>query len=156
LEEYKPEEMIQIVSQYKDKQFPKDAISKEIYYKIADNARGVPRHSIRLLEATVYLGNFNQVLKNFRILKHGYTEKDLKTLEYIGKNDKGVGMQSIASYLGTSTKGYLYEIEPYLLQTGLLVRAARGRKLSSEGSKMLKELRKAKGERDKEYGKGKK
>ena len=142
LEEYSVANMVYIAKQYKNKTFPNDKFKNENYFIIARNSRGVPRMAIRLLEATVYLENVKQVLKNFRIIHDGYTEKDLKTLKYIATNEKGVGMQSIASYLGTSSQGYLYEVEPYLLQTGLLIRAPRGRKLSPTGYEMIKKLEK--------------
>jgi len=145
LEEYTVSDMVYIAKQYKSRTFPNDRFRKENYFTIARNSRGVPRMAIRLLEATVYLVSIDQVLKNFSIIQNGYTEKDLKTLKYISKNEKGVGMQSIASFLGTSSQGYLYEIEPYLLQTGLLIRAPRGRKLSKEGYEMIEKLEKAKG-----------
>jgi len=142
LDDYTTSEMVEIVKQYKDKVFMADEVIKEDYIKIAQNCRGVPRRAIRLLEARVYLSDMKQVLKNFRIIKEGYTDKDLKTLEYIANCDKGVGMQSIASYLGTSVKGYLYEIEPYLLQSGVISRTVRGRRITDIGVKKIKELKK--------------
>lgn len=142
LDDYTTEDMVEIVSQYKNQVFVTDEVSKDDYYIIANNSRGVPRRAIRLLEARVYLLDINQVLRNFSIIKNGYTDKDLKTLEYIANADKGVGMQSIASYLGTSVKGYLYEIEPYLLQSGVISRTVRGRRITDKGLKMIKELQK--------------
>jgi len=145
LENYTVSNMAYIAEQYKNRTFPDDDFNRENYFAIARNSRGIPRMAIRLLEATVYIEDITQVLKNFSIIQDGYTEKDLKTLQYIAKGKKGVGMQSIASYLGTSSQGYLYEIEPYLLQKGLLVRSPRGRCLSKEGYEMIEKLRKVKG-----------
>ena len=98
--------------------------------------------AIRLLEATIYFeGEIDKVLIAFNILKDGYTVKDLKVLEYVRQNEKGVGLQGIASYLGTSQANYLYEMEPYLLKSNLILRSPRGRKITLEGIEKIEELK---------------
>ena len=136
LEDYNVNDLIQITKQYKNQMFIKDKIHGKIYRIIAKNSKFTPRNSIRLLEATIYTGDIYKVLDNFNIIKDGYTEKDFKLLEYLKVNGI-VGLQGIISYLSTSQANYLYEIEPYLLKTGLIVRTARGRKISDNGIKLI-------------------
>ncbi len=140
LEEYKTEELVLIIKQYKEKIFPLDKVTDECYTTIALNARGVPRIAIRILEGSIYFGNVMSVLYNSGILKDGFTQKDLKVLKYITKNPKGVGLQSIASFLGTSVKNYLYQVEPYLMQKEVIIRTPRGRRITAEGLELIQIL----------------
>lgn len=143
LEDYTPEELGKIAKQYKQKTFPKDeVISDEIYTLIGKNCRRTPRTALRLLESTIYLnGNIAQTLENYAILKDGYTRKDLVILEFIAKNQNGVGLQGIGSYLGESSENYLYQNEPFLLRNGLILRTSKGRKISEAGATKILELR---------------
>lgn len=140
LEDYTVEEMILIAKQYKDKKFLVDIVEESCYHTLAINSRLIPRHMIRLLEASIYMGNVDVALKNFGIIKDGFTEKDLKVMQYLATAPKGVGLQSIASFLGTATENYLYQVEPYLLQSGVIVRTARGRKITDKGIQLIGEL----------------
>jgi len=143
LEDYTEEEIVKILNQYKEKIFKVEKLCQEVYEIIAKNSRVTPRHAIRLLEATIYFeGNVKEVLRNFNIIKDGYTKKDLEILKYIASNEKGVGLQGIAMFLDTSTINYLYEIEPFLLKNGLIVRTPRGRKITLKGLKKIMELEK--------------
>ena len=140
LEDYTLEDMIKIIKQYKENSFP-DYIDEKIYEVIAKNSQGIPRKAIRLLDATIYFGgDVQEVLKSFGIIKDGYSLKDLKVLEYLFQNQKGVGIQGISSYLNTSTQNYLYEIEPYLLKNNIIIRTPRGRKISDKGIQLIQEL----------------
>jgi len=141
LEDYTELQLSAIAYQFKQNSFPDDEIANYIYDEIGKNCRGTPRTAIRLLEATIYLnGDINRVLKNFSILKDGYTEKDLKILKYIAKSKGGVGLQGLSAYLGTSAENYTYEIEPYLLKQGLIIRTPRGRKIAEDGLSKIEEL----------------
>lgn len=140
LENYKPEEIAQIIKQYQTFTFPKDNLNSQVYEIIGKNSRNTPRTGIRLLEATIYLnGDINQALKNFGIVEDGYTEKDLKVINYL-KEEGSVGLQGLASYLNTSTENYLYNIEPYLLMNGLISRKPRGRKITEKGIKKVNDF----------------
>lgn len=142
LEPYKINELVLIGKQYKNQIFLNDTIQEDIFQTIADNSRGTPRTAIRLLEATVYFkGNIKEVLKNYNIIYQGYTYVDLKVLEYITKSISGAGIQGIVSYLDTSIQNYTYQIEPYLLQTGCIVRTPRGRKITEQGVKTISKLK---------------
>jgi len=140
LEEYIKGDLVRIGSQYKTNTFPKEIVGRDTLEIIADNSRGTPRTVIRLVEATIYFKKVANVLRSFRIIKDGYTQKDLKVLKYMTKNEKGVGLQGLAAYMATSSETYMYEIEPFLLQRGLIIRTARGRKITDEGRKVIVEL----------------
>lgn len=143
LEDYTNEEIKLLIKQYKEKCFDNDKILDEVYTTISTNCRLTPRIAVRLLETAIYMnGDINKVLKSFSIIKDGYTTKDLKTLKYISMNEKGVGLQGVASYLETSTENYVQEIEPYLLKNHLISRTARGRKISESGKQKIIELEK--------------
>ncbi|KKL59602.1 hypothetical protein LCGC14_2213690 [marine sediment metagenome] len=140
LEDYTLIDLIKMGSQYKSRMFPNDGLNSSNYRILAENCRGTPRTLIRLLEATIYFrGDIDEVLKCFGILYKGFTLKDLKVLKYLA-NEKIVGLQGLASYLGTSTENYLYEIEPYLVKNGLISRTPRGRRITEIGVKLAKEL----------------
>lgn len=140
LEDYTLNDMVNISKQYKTKTFSNDNVSEDIYNIIAKNSRGTPRTAIRLLEASIYFGDVQKVLNVFGVIKDGFTNKDLEILKYIKQNEKGVGLQSIASYLDTSAQNYLYQIEPYLLKNNLILRTSRGRKITQKGIEKIKEL----------------
>jgi len=143
LEDYSKEDIVKIGSGYKKKVFPEDKLSRKIYLVLSENSRHTPRKMIRFVEATIYFdGDFIEVLKNFNIIYKGYTKDDLKVLTYINQNKSGVGLNGISSYLGTSNENYLYMIEPYLLQNNLIIRTPKGRKISEEGIKKIKQLEK--------------
>jgi len=141
LEEYTVEDLVKIAAQYKNRIFANENITKEIYFLLAMNCRGNPRNLIRLLEATIYFnGNISSVLDAFGIIENGLTGKDLKVLTFLEMNDRGVGLGSICSYLDTSYENYLYQIEPFLLIKGFLIRTKQGRKITDKGKEVLNKL----------------
>ncbi len=140
LEEYSVPELAVISKQFKQKVFTKDFFKEPWYGTIAQNCKGVPRHALRLVEACIYFKDIEAVMRNHGVIKNGYTITDLKALKYIAENDKGAGLQSVASFMDMSTQNYLYEIEPYILQNGAIVRSPRGRKITEQGLKLIDEL----------------
>jgi Holliday junction DNA helicase RuvB len=142
LEDYTDQELVTIAKQYRSRVFSTDKeIDDTIYLSLAQNCRATPRHLIRLLEATIYFHlDIKTVFKNFNIITGGFTTKDLHILKYVVQNEKGVGLQGLASYLDTSVANYLYEIEPYLLKSGLILRTPRGRKITQRGIELIKVL----------------
>jgi Holliday junction DNA helicase RuvB len=88
------------------------------------------------------MGSVDKALDSFQIIKDGYTEKDLKMLKYIALNEKGVGLQGLSAYLGVPNQSLIYDVEPYLLTNGLIVRSPRGRKITDKGRVMIEELEK--------------
>jgi len=141
LEDYTYKNLITIAKQYREEVFKQDKIKENNYKLIAENSRYTPRILIRLLESVIYFNeDIDRVLDSFNIIYNGYTQKDLKLLEYLSKN-KIVGLQGIASFLDTSKENYLYELEPYLIKENVIIRTPRGRSISDNGLKILKQLR---------------
>ena len=142
LEDYTILELAKLTQQFRKMSFPMDDnIPIEFYTTIAANCRLTPRTAIRLLEALIYLdNNIDVVLNNYDIIENGYTQKDLKILKYIAINEKGIGLQGLVSYLETSDDNYLKFIEPYLLKNELVLRTARGRKITDKGKALVKKL----------------
>lgn len=148
LEDYTKQEMKKIIKLYKEETFKDEILNPKIYDTIATNCRLTPRKAISLLETTIYLGgDVEKSLYSNNIILGGYTDKDLKVLEYLKLNNGSLGVEAISSYLNTSKENYVYDIEPWLLRNNLIVRTSRGRKLTEEGYKILTKLkRKIKGE----------
>lgn len=141
LENYNIIDLIKIASQYNNKVFNDSLLTNQEYELLAKNCRNNPRYLIRLLEASIYFDkDIKKVLKSYSILKDGFTEIDYKILKYLKNNEKGLGLNSIASYLNTSEESYLYFIEPYLIQKEAIIRTARGRKITEKGLELIKEL----------------
>jgi holliday junction DNA helicase RuvB len=141
LEKYTIEELVFMATQYKQKLFSNETLPNTIYLALAENCRNTPRILLRLLEATIYFeGDIYKVFKSFGILYKGITIKDLKILEYIESSKTGVGLNSIANYSDTSQENYLYSIEPFLLQSGFIVRTGRGRKITELGKQIIETL----------------
>jgi len=142
LDDYKPEELAKIAKQYSENTFPQDKLSEETFVTIGKNCKKTPRVALRLLESTIYLnGNIQQTLENFAIIKDGYTHKDLKVLEYIAENPKGIGLQALSLYLNIPTEDYQYQLEPYLLQNKLILRSNKGRNITDAGKEKIQELK---------------
>jgi len=142
LARYAWKDLSQIAQQYKAVMFPEDVLKQEYYNLVGKNCRGTPRVALSLLKSTIYLdGDILQSLENSDIIKDGFTEEDLKVLEYLKENEKGVGLEGLVSYLDTSKYNFMYEIEPYLVQSGLIHRTPRGRKISEKGLLKIDELK---------------
>ena len=143
LEDYKIDELALIAEQYKKMMYPKDIIPQHLYSSLALNSRLNPRTMIRLIQCLIFMkSDISKVLYNFNIIKEGYTHKDLKALKYIQLNEKGVGLEGLASYLGTSKANYTMILEPYLLKNNLIIRSPRGRRITDLGKQKIIELEK--------------
>lgn len=142
LEDYSKPDIKEIIKKYKIETFPTETINNKTYERIATNARLTPRKAISLLETTLYLNdNVKLALSSYDIIAEGYTNKDLKVLEYIKFSNGIVGLETLASYLNTSKENYLYDIEPWLLKNNLIIRSSRGRKITEDGNKVITKLK---------------
>ena len=140
LEPYNCTTLETMVRNYMKKHYHGVSLSARAYRAISTNARLVPRTAIRLLDGTVcFDGDYKTVFSNYNIVKDGYTTKDVKVLDYLLKN-KQCGIESICSYINTPRQSFLYEVEPYLLQTGLIVRKGTGRTITADGVSLLRTL----------------
>ena len=142
LEPYTINELITLVKQYKNKTFPTQTIPENIYTEIAKNCRGTPRIAIRYLESYIFMGvDIQTVFKNYGIVKDGITETDIKILKILNEKEKGIGLKSLCAFLATSEENYLYSIENYLLEQGLIT-ITNKRVITEKGKQFLNSIKK--------------
>jgi len=138
LEHYNPSQLVTILKNYKDKQYPNIEVAVEIFDKIAINCRCTPRISRAFLRSYVYNRDIQKVIKQNRIVKDGITDVDIKVLNYI-KSNGGASKASIASFLRVKPQNYEFETEPYLIHKELL-EVKNKRKITDKGIQFLKEI----------------
>jgi Holliday junction DNA helicase RuvB len=141
LEDYKPSHIQKIITNLNHKLYSDKILPENVLQLIAKNSRNTPRVGIGLLQSTVYLnGDVEKTLDSNNIICNGYTHTDLKTLNIIAKHNRGIGVQGIASFLGTSVDNYTYQIEPWLIRTNCILRTSKGRMISNYGLRVIKLL----------------
>lgn len=141
LEDYTTDELVCIIKQYHNKMYSQKMVEDKVYLEIARNSRGTPRIAIRYLESYLFMScSLDELFITFNIIKDGLTTLDIKLLKYLTEFPKGIGLQAIASYLGTSQENFLYQYESYLLQQGYITRLSKGRAITKKGIEFLKEV----------------
>ena len=129
-------------------------ITEEGAFEIAKRSRGTPRIANRLLKR---VRDFAEVLydneiteeaakKSLEILEvdgEGFDRIDNKILEAIIDNFNGgpVGIETLAYFVGEELDTIEDVYEPYLLQTGFIVRTPRGRMATDKAYKHLGRVR---------------
>ena len=122
---------------------------------IAARGRGVPRMLVRFLERAYdyakVMGRLNEregipvdVVENMfaslEISPRGLSGLDHLLLQCLYENrDVPVGLDSLAVLLDESQKTLSEEVEPFLIRTKFLVRTSRGRVLTEDGEKYVRE-----------------
>lgn len=125
-------------------------ITEEGAYEIAKRSRGTPRIANRLLKrvrdyAQVYSDSListkeaNAALNLLEVDNMGFDRVDNKILEAIIDNFNGgpVGIETLSYFIGEELGTIEDVYEPYLLQTGFIVRTARGRIATDKAYKHL-------------------
>jgi Holliday junction resolvasome RuvABC ATP-dependent DNA helicase subunit len=135
LEPYKNEEMLNIIEQYRIKQYPSISIPDSIKLEIVNSCRQVPRNAKNLVRAYAYNQDWNMVKEFNGIIKDGLTILDIEALRYLEKSS-GAGMSAIANHLRMKSQTYLYEIEPYLVYKDF-VKIENKRMLTDKGEEFL-------------------
>lgn len=121
LDAYTVDELIVLIKKYKSKVFPNIEISDDTYVSLAKNSRSTPRIAIRMLESFIFMNQpINQIFKAYNIVKNGITEADIKLLNLLNGNPKGLGLTTICGYLQTSKENYLYSMESFLIEQGYI------------------------------------
>lgn len=139
LESYSEEDIENILKKYNERVFKMD-VDDNFFRVLSMNCRVTPRLGIRLLESSYYLDkDYETALRNFSIVKNGYTEKDVKVMDYLNTHGD-VGIENICSYLQCSRHTFLHQIEPYLLSTEMILRTKKGRVISAKGIDFLASL----------------
>ena len=119
-------------------------LTHEGAHEIARRSRGTPRIANRLLRRVIDYAQVNQsvidqdmadrALSLLQVDHYGLDDLDRRLIQIMYEQfDSGpVGIESLAATLGED-KGTIEDvIEPYLLQTGLIVRTPRGRQLTDK------------------------
>jgi Holliday junction DNA helicase RuvB len=140
LDPYTLNELTTITRQYKEKNFLASDVSENIFIQIAKNCRNTPRIAIRLLESFVYMNTpFENVLKDYGIVRDGITAKDIQILKILSEKENGLGLKTLCAFLGTSEENYLYQIEGYLIEQGLIT-IGNKRQITNLGKQFLNDL----------------
>jgi len=141
LEEYKIEDIVEILKQYKYQLYENKNVPVNNMKIIAENCKATPRVAISLMEDNLVEKNINQVLQYHRILKDGLTDIDLKILEALEELDRPVGESALAQLTNMNRKDYSSLFEPYLISKRYILRTPRGRVITEKGIQFLKEFK---------------
>jgi len=139
LEPYKDDEMLNIIEQYRKKQYPAVQIPLDVMMEIVHSCRNTPRNAKNLVRAFAYNPNWEMIKRYNGIIKDGLNITDIKVLEYLQLSG-GAGMGAIANYLRVKSQTYLYTIEPYLIYKDL-IKIENKRMITSEGKEFLNSLK---------------
>ncbi len=125
-------------------------IEDDAAYEVAKRSRGTPRIANRLFKRVrdftivdekeeIDLESTKKALDRLKVDNEGLDNVDIELLRTIVEKFNGgpVGVESIASVIGEEVTTIEDVYEPYLLQTGLLKRTARGRVVTEKGYKHL-------------------
>ena len=148
LEFYTIEELTQVVK--RTAEILDIKITEEGAIAIAKCSRGTPRIANRLVKRAgdfalvKYNGEITEIVANealevLKIDKYGLDNTDRALLKLIIEKYNGgpVGIETIAVAIGEDVRTIEDVCEPYLLQSGLIQRTPRGRKVSPEGYRHL-------------------
>lgn len=138
LDFYQPEELKKIVM--RSALLLSCDIDEEAAYEIAKRSRGTPRIANRLLkrvrdyvqvrhEGKIDLENCREALDFLNVDTEGLDEVDRKILKMMIENYGGrpVGLNAIANAIGEEPSTIEDVYEPFLIQSGFIVRTQRGR-----------------------------
>jgi holliday junction DNA helicase RuvB len=114
LEPYRDNDLLDIVEQYRQKQYPSIQIPASVMQDMIKSCRNTPRNAKNFVRAYAYNPDWNKIKQYNNIVKEGLNSTDIKTLQYL-QSSGGAGMSAIANYIRVKPQTYLYEIEPYLM-----------------------------------------
>lgn len=140
LENYKEDELVQILKQFIEKQYPNENVDEEIILKIAKNCKFTPRIGLSFLREFIYTKDWERVKHHNNIIQNGLTYRDIKVLKYIQSVD-GAGKSVLAKFLRVEPKTYEFEIEPFLMFKELIT-VSNKRKLTEKGKLFLQQIEK--------------
>jgi len=138
LEPYKDEELLNIIEQYRKKQYPSVQIPLDVMSEIVSSCRNTPRNAKNLVRAYAYNPNWEMIKKYNNIIKQGLNTTDIRALQYLELSG-GAGMSAIANHLRVKSQTYLWEIEPYLMFKDF-IKIENKRMITSKGLEFLNGL----------------
>ena len=148
MEYYSPEDLALIITQSAN--ILGINIQAEAALCLAQASRGTPRIANRLLrlvrdfashlnQNTISLETSKQALELYKIDRFGLDSMDRRILELIQEVYKGgpTGLESLASITGEDKTTLEDYYEPFLIQSGFLVRTQRGRMITDKAREYL-------------------
>lgn len=138
LEPYKDGELLEIVEQYRKKQYPTIQIPENVMKDMIKSCRNTPRNAKNFVRAYAYNSDWDKIKKYNNIIKDGLNSTDIKALQYL-QTSKGAGMSAIANHLRVKSQTYLWEIEPYLIFKEL-IEVNNKRVISEKGKAFINDL----------------
>lgn len=125
-------------------------INEEGALEIAKRGRGVPRILVSLLErcrdASIAMNQKDITMESAVVAFYkmgidtsGFTKTDINLLRTLYKIGEPVGLDNLSTILNESPKVLSESAEPYLIQSGLILRSGKGRTITEEGCKYLAE-----------------
>ena len=148
VEFYHPDEMKKIIT--RSAAILETDITDDASAEIGRRSRGTPRIANRLLRrcrdfaelensGTITLRNAKSTLERLGVDALGLDKLDRQILKTIIENYKGgpVGLNTLAATLGEEKDTLQDVCEPFLLQTGLIIRSNRGRMIGDPGLKHM-------------------
>ena len=123
-------------------------INEEGALEIAKRGRGVPRILVSLLErcrdASIAM-NQKDITKESAVVAFykmgidaaGLTKTDIKLLRILYKIGEPIGLDNLSTILNESPKVLSEAAEPYLIQSGFMLRSGKGRTITEEGCDYL-------------------
>lgn len=143
---YSTQESIKIIRMHAQKL--KISMTAKAVNDIAVRGRGVPRIMVSYLERVrdAMIANKSvlitslltkEVFEAMGIDIHGFSETEIKILMVLYKNDIPVGLENLSIITNESTKTIKERIEPYLIQSGLMMRSGSGRIITKSGREYL-------------------
>ena len=146
---YTHKELAEII--YKSSKKLQISIDEAATLEIATRSRGTPRIANRLLRlvrdyadhlqaSLINLDIAERALDLYEIDKYGLDKMDKRILEVLIENYKGgpAGLETIASLIGEDKNTVEEYYEPFLIQSGLLLRTQRGRVVTEKGLEYCK------------------
>lgn len=116
-------------------------ITNEAMMALADRCRGVPRilnsyliwlskYAMALPSKTVTLDAMNTAMELINVDKDGLTASDHIYLTFLRTQKKPVGIKTLVGATELSQQSIEHNVEPFLMQKGLIVKTARGRMIN--------------------------
>jgi Holliday junction DNA helicase RuvB len=113
---------------------------------IAQNAKSIPRNAIRILKRVMdfksidHAISISKILEKIMITEDGLNEEDCQYLMCLNKNKKHLGLKTIAYILNIDAQTIENRIEPFLLYKGYVNKENGGRKITSDGIKIINKI----------------
>lgn len=145
---YSIQESVRIIRMHAKKL--KIAITAKAVNDIAARSRGIPRIMVGYLERVgdamlarnskiVTSVLTDEVFDSMGIDKYGFSKTEIDILITLYKNDIPIGLENLAVITNESAKTIKERVEPYLIQSNLMLRTGSGRTITKAGRDYLED-----------------